>query len=125
MSETPKEKTPIELAKEGAELKCAELKKKYNKEVYPLVFFRPTTKEIFIGFMQEPTRSAKMEAFDTMSAKESITLAGEIILSTSIIKEESHEAFYVQESKYDDVYMGGCVDALAHINVLINSLKKK
>ena len=30
----------------------------------------------------------------------------------------------IDDSRYDDVYMGGCVDSLGHINVLMNSLKK-
>lgn len=124
-----KKETPtvivIDDIKNEATLKAAEISKKIGKTVYPLVFLRPATQEVFVGFIQEPSRAAKMEAFDIMSSKESLSMAGEVILSTSILKEESHEAFYSSESKYDDVYLGGCVDSLGHISVLINSLKKK
>jgi len=115
----------IETAKADAEKKCEELKPEHGT-VYPLVFVRPASEEIFVGFIKEPKRAAKMEAFDILMSKNSIALAGEMILTTSIIKEHSHEAFYlIDDSRYDDVYMGGCVDSLGHINVLMNSLKKK
>jgi hypothetical protein len=123
---TPKTDTiNIDAIKNEATTKAEEISKKINKKVYPLVFMRPDTQEVFVGFIQEPSRNAKMEAFDIMSSKESLSLAGEVILSSSIIKEESHEAFSSLDSKYDDVYMGGCIDSLGHISVLINSLKKK
>lgn len=115
----------IEKANNEAKKKADELAKKLNKNVYPLVFVRPSSREVFVGFIQEPTRAAKMEAFDIMSSKESMSLAGETIIQTSLIKEESHEAFSSDESKYDDVYMSGCIDSLGHVKVLINSLKKK
>lgn len=114
----------VEKTKAEATLKAEELSKKINKNVYPLVFVR-SEKEIYVGFIQEPTRPAKMEAFDVLSAKESMTLAGEVILSTSLMKEESHEAFAVVDSKYDDVYMSACVDCLGHVKALMNVLKKK
>lgn len=125
--ETPNasDETIVEEAKNQATKKAAEIEKKLNKKVYPLVCFRPATKEVFIGYIQEPTRAAKMEAFDIMSAKESLTGAGEIILATSLIKEESHEAFYSLDSKFDDVYMSACIDSISHVQVLINALKKK
>lgn len=126
MNQTPNTavEKAIDKAKKEASVKADELKKKLGKNVYPLVFVR-SEKEIFIGFIQEPTRAAKMEAFDVMSSKESITMAGEVIISTSLIKEESHEAFSSNDSKYDDVYMSACVDSLGHVSALLNVLKKK
>jgi hypothetical protein len=115
----------VEQAKADAEQKCIELKAEHGV-VYPLVFSRPSTEEVFVGFIKEPKRAAKMEAFDILMAKNSMSLAGELVLTTSIIKEHSHEAFYlIEDPRYDDVYMGGCIDSLGHINVLMNSLKKK
>jgi hypothetical protein len=113
-------------AKEKAEKRCIELEAIHKKKVYPLVFVREATQQIFVGFIAEPKRAAKMEALDIMSSKNSVSLAGEAILNTSLIKEESHEAFsLIEDPRYDDVYIGGCIDSLAHVNVLINSLKKK
>lgn len=120
--ETPKVIVIDDIKKEAAE-KAEAIEKKIGKKVYPLVFLRG--EEVFVGFISEPTRAAKMEAFDIMSSKESLSMAGEVILNTSLIKEESHEAFHSTDSKYDDVYLGGCVDSLGHVSVLINSLKKK
>jgi hypothetical protein len=115
----------VEQAKADAEQKCIELKAEHGV-VYPLVFARPSTEEVFVGFIKEPKRAAKMEAFDILMSKNSMVLSGEMILTTSIIKEASHEAFYlIDDSRYDDVYMSGCIDSLGHINVLMNSLKKK
>ncbi|MES2382603.1 MAG: hypothetical protein V4538_16260 [Bacteroidota bacterium] len=112
-------------ARELAEKKAVDLSALHKKNVYPLFFVRPSTKDIFIGYISEPTRAAKMEAFDIMSSKESITLAGEIILATSLLKDESHEAFSSLDSKYDDVFLGGCIDAAGHVKLLLNTLKKK
>lgn len=128
MLETPKEPTFEEVvakAKEEAEKKAESLSKKYQKNVYPIVFVRPVENKVFTGFILEPTRAAKMEAFDIMSSKESLTLAGEVIVSTSLIKEESDPAFYSEDSKFDDVYMSACVDSLGHVSALMNVLKKK
>lgn len=115
----------IKTAKENAEKKCVDLSVKHKKNIYPLVFVRPATQEVFVGFILEPTRAAKMEAFDIMSSKESLSMAGEMILTTSLLKEESHEAFSSIDSKYDDVYMSGCIDSVGHVSVLLNTLKKK
>ncbi len=115
----------VEKAKKDAELKAVSLALELKKNVYPIVTVRPSTKEIFVGFIAEPTRGAKMQAFDIMSSKESITEAGEVILTSSLIKEHSDEAFYSLDSQYDDVFMGACIDSLGHINVLMNTLKKK
>lgn len=130
-----KTKTPLDLmdpftellktAKENAEEKCILLAAKYKKNVYPLVFARASTKEIFVGFLGEPSRAAKMESFDIMSSKESLSMAGEMILTSSLLKEDSHEAFFSLDSKYDDVYMSGCIDSIGHVSVLLNTLKKK
>ncbi len=115
----------ISKAKADAEIKANALADTLKKNVYPIVCVRPASKEIFVGFIQEPSRAAKMEAFDIMSARESLTGAGEIIINSSLLKSESHEAFSSEDSKYDDVFMGACVDALEHIKLLLNSLKKK
>ncbi len=123
------ENTPAVLSdtqEKEVQAKVAELEAKNNgKKVYPIIFVRPGTGEIFVGYILEPSRAAKMEAFDIMSTKDSISLAGEMILSAALIKEESHEAFSSTDSKYDDVVIGACVDCLQHIKVLVNALKKK
>lgn len=110
--------------------KCATLETKLGKKVYPLVYLdtEVTPNKQYVGFIEEPTRAAKMAAFDEMSMKNSLALAGEKIMECALIKEESHKAFdsaYNDVTEYDQVYLAGCISCCSHVKVLTNTFKKK
>ena len=118
------------LTQEQISDKCASLETKLGKKVYPLVYMdtEVTPNKQYVGFIEEPTRAVKMVAFDIMSMKASLALAGEKIMECALIKGESHKAFdssFSDVAEYDQVYLAGCIACCSHVKVLTNTFKKK
>lgn len=119
------------LTQEQISDKCKQLEEARKKKVYPIVFVEDEDTENpkqYVGYIEEPSRQAKMAAFDEMSMKSSLMLAGEKIIECALIKEESHPAFHPENmnvSLYDGVYIAGCLACTVHVKILSNTFKKK
>lgn len=87
-------------------------------KVYPLSFTNGDGHPI-IGFLREPTRSAKLSAMDDMM--KSPSQAGETILNACLLTEHSDPRILTD----DDVYVSATMDCLSILKVYQNDLKKK
>jgi len=103
--------------------KAEALKKQLGKEIYPFVVI--DNRQRFVGFIQEPTLQAKMVAFDKMTMEQSLTLAGEAILESSLVIDESDKAFTSPESRFDNVKLAAYLECTNFVKVLANQYKKK
>lgn len=107
--------------KEDAINTASELEKKYNKKVYPITVDLPN--EVVVGFISEPTLPNKMTAINYL-AQQQIDKAGQVILSTSLIKEESDVRLCMNGGD-DDVFISACLVANSLLNVYAVEIKKK
>jgi hypothetical protein len=87
-------------------------------KVHPLSFTNGDGQQI-IGFLREPTRSAKLSAMDDMM--KSPSQAGETILNACLLVEHSDSRILTD----DDVYVSATMDCLSILKVYQNDLKKK
>lgn len=120
------DKTPEEIiaearakAVEVAEAKAEVLSEKEGKKVTAIVLGDSGE---FVGFIREPKLQAKKAAFDKI-ATESMADAGEVILTTSLITEESSPEFVL--GRNDDVYLSACIACIKLVKVYHNASKKK
>jgi hypothetical protein len=87
-------------------------------KVHPLAFTNGEGQQI-LGFLREPTRSAKLSAMDDMM--KSPSQAGETILNACLLIEHSDPRILSD----DDVYVSATMDCLSILKVYQNDLKKK
>lgn len=105
------------------EEKAKDLTRLHGTTVHPIVL-KGDNGQTHIGFIKEPKRQAKMAAFDRMAMSGSLTEAGEIILNSSLIREES-DPNMGHESTNDKVYIGACLECVHYVQVYVDDYKKK
>ena len=113
--------TILEKAKIDAENTAQELSIKYKKEITPFVFI--INEEPIVGYMQEPDRLSKMRAIDMYEA--SRTQAGDIILRTGLLQDESDKRILNEATENDSIYLGAIDFATKFVKIASEQLKKK
>lgn len=108
-------------AQEQSELKAKELSEKLKVKVYPFLF--KFGEEFIFGYLKEPIRTDKMRAIDTYEI--SRTQAGDIILRTSLIEEESDPRILEEKPEYDPIYLGAISFSIKVVEMCSELLKKK
>jgi len=83
---------------------------------------KATVEEVIVGFMKKPTRAAKMMGMNYI-AKQEIDRAGEVILTSSLIKEVSDPRLS-DVSTDDNVFMSAALICVAEIEVYSAYVKK-
>lgn len=111
----------LEQMQDIVEKKSQELTTKLNKKVMPLLFNHKD--EWIVGYVQQPTRTVVRVAVDKMEKFGKIE-AGDLILQSSLIKEESDIRIISEESEYDGINMGACLEVLNLIDVSLSVVKK-
>ena len=104
-----------------AEAKAAELSVKLKTKVYPFSFF--TGEKFVVGYLREPNRLDKMRAIDLYDI--SRTQAGDHILRTSLIQEESDKEILEENAANDTIYLGAIGYAVNIVKISAEQLKKK
>lgn len=101
--------------------KAAELSKKLGLKVIPMLF--KLNEEFIVGYLKQPTRSTVRIAVDKMEKFGRIE-AGDLLLQTSLIQEESDRRIIDESPLYDGINMGACLEALNLIEVNLSVTKK-
>ena len=104
-----------------SEAKAKELSAKFRVKVYPFSFY--SVDRFIIGYLKEPARLDKMRAIDMF--EQSRTQAGDLILRTSLIIEESDKAILDESPDNDPVYLGAINFAIKRVEIAAEMLKKK
>lgn len=97
------------------------LGKSLGIKVYPIVF-EDENKEQIIGFVKEPTKQAKIAALE-MLAKSTID-AGEIILKSSLITENSNPRLNSVNPSDDNINISACLACAGIVRIYENLIKK-
>jgi hypothetical protein len=113
MTEETQKQDPAEIA--------AELSKKYNTTVQPIVFVKD--EEEIIGFIKTPSRMVKMRCMD--EAVRGTLTAASTLFDAILLIEESDKRFSSGKSEDDDIYFGGALAAFGTIEILVDVFKKK
>lgn len=121
MEELSKEEILIKEATEKATVRAKELTEKLGSEVTPFAFY--AGEEVIIGYMKEPGRLAKMQAIDMY--EQSKTTAGDIILRSGLIQEESDKRILEESAANDKIYLGAINFATKYVVWYGEILKKK
>lgn len=108
-------------ANEQAEAKAKQLSESLKTTVHPFVFFYK--EEFVFGYLKEPARVDKMRSIDMYD--QSRTQAGDIILRTSLIKEESNRRILEESPENDPIYLGAISFAIKVVEIAAELLKKK
>jgi hypothetical protein len=109
--------TPTEITE-----KAAILSKERGRKVYPLVVNGEDNEQI-IGFVEEPKRQAKFAAIDLL-AKEEITRAGEMLLSSTLIKEVSDYRMSSDSEEHDSIVIGAAMACVSLVQTYSGEIKK-
>lgn len=107
-------------AKEAANKKAIELGTSMGCKVHTLIVEKPD--EIVVGYLKEPTLATKMLAVNYLGQKQ-VDLAGDAILMTCLIKEQSDSRFNKPSSE-EDVYVSAVLACNTLINVYGSEIKK-
>lgn len=107
-----------------AQTKADALSLKQGKKVYPIIVTVPDG-EPAIGFIQEPTRQAKMAALDTLASENAATLSGKMIFDASFLPNESDKRFISNDSEHDAIVIGAYVKCNEFIRAYSTEIKKK
>ena len=110
------------LSPTAIEEKAQEISKRIGLKVYPFSFLIDDTDQV-VGYIQEPKRVVKMAALDEMI--KSMTMAGEMILNTSLIKEDSDPRILSEKSEDDSIFISSCLHCVTFLKMYNDELKKK
>lgn len=119
-----KKLTPVEVKKQVTD-RAAELEKKYDCKIHPLLFNSQDDGdgEWIIGFMKEPNRLTKIRVLDkTLTG---MMVASAELLEAIILKEESDPRIMSEAPEYDKYYLGAVMAAQSIIKYSANTFKKK
>lgn len=96
-----------------------------GKRVHAIIVSIPDSDDKIVGYLDEPSRQAKMASFDELATSGSVMSAGEMILKSSIIKEESDPRIYSDASENDAIYLGACLKCNSLAKAYAAEIKKK
>jgi len=114
----------LEAARKEIKVKADQLTLKFGRTVTPFLFVNPKDHNDFIiGFIKDPERLDKMRSFDMYESSRS--QAGDIILRTSLIQEESDARILTENVENDAIYMGAIDFAIKLVALALDHFKKK
>lgn len=105
--------------KSKADDHAKELAQKLNRKVHCIFVDLPD--EVVVGYIQEPMLRNKLAAVNYLGQKQ-VDMAGELILQTSLIKEESDERLIMGND--DDVYVSAVLLCNKLVKVFAGEIKK-
>ena len=100
--------------------KAKELSVKHGVKVTPFVFI--VEGENIIGYLKDPSRMIKMQAIDIR--EQSKTQAGDLILRSALIQEESDKRILEEKPENDAIYLGAIDFAVNTVSIYREILKK-
>lgn len=121
MSESEKQYNALLKQEPEIEKKAQELSLKHNCKVTPFAFIYKG--ENIVGYMKSPGRLVKMQAIDMR--EQSKTQAGDLILRSSLIQEESDKRILEETDETDGIYLGAIDFAINSVTIYQELLKKK
>lgn len=119
-----KEAVYLDQLEKEVEVKRLELKEKFKREVYSYIV-KIKDGDYAISFIQEPQRLTKMRAMDSMNTNGSISSVGDMVLQSSLIKEESDRRVLDLNPEYDSLYLTMINACSELISMYSTVLKKK
>lgn len=112
------------LTPEQIEEKRTELEKKHGKKVYAFSFdIEENGIGQSVGYFLEPERLTKSKCLDLCMVGQ-FNHASEILLTTSIIKEDSDPRILSEDQKYDALYFGYIMKLQEMVKFYTNGVKK-
>lgn len=124
MEEIEQYKIDIESVNAQASEKADELTSRLGVKVTPFVFVNPDNlKDFIVGYIKDPSRLDKMRSFDMYD--QSRSQAGDILLRTSLIHEESDKRILEERPENDAIYLGAINFAVNMVSLFANQFKKK
>lgn len=111
----------LEGLKTEIDTKKLELEQKNKCEIK--VFAFATKDDCVIGYLKDPDRLTKMRAIDMY--EQSRTQAGDIILRSGLIQEESDSRILEEKKENDPFYLGAIDFAVKSVGMYLDVLKKK
>lgn len=108
---------------EEIEAKAQKLSEAMKVKVTPVIFSPDDGVTQVVAYLKEPTRIVKMRALDKMTSMP--VMAGEELLLTCLVKEESDPRILSESSGDDKIYFGACYAALRLVEVSLDQYKKK
>lgn len=115
-------KEQLEAQKPSIYEKANALANTHKVNVAPMAFITEKG-EVVIGYLKEPGRTVKMQAIDT--GNYSKTQAGDLILRSGLIVEESDPRILDEKPENDPIYFGAISFAVTTIEMYYEQLKKK
>lgn len=117
------QQTVLQAAHETAEQLTEEYKLKGVYKVHPIVFHDEKTGEDIVGYVKEPSRSAKMAVMDR-AALGAYSVVEEI-LDSILIKEKSDPRMFSEDQANDSIHMGLVMAVYKLIEFKTNTASKK
>lgn len=106
------------------EEKRLELKEKLKRNVYSYVI-KISDEDYAVAYVKEPERLVKMRVLDMLATQQGMSAAGDMLLSTSLIPEESDKRILSTSSEYDTLYLTMVTNCIELIQVYADVIKKK
>lgn len=103
--------------------KAKELSDKLNTKIIPFIFTIDDGTQI-VGFLKDANRVTKMRVLD-MLAQSKFIFAGELLLTTCLIKEESDPRILSNKQEDDNIYTSACLASAEIAKIYPNEYKKK
>jgi hypothetical protein len=111
----------VKLSKEEIEAKRLALEVNLKSEVHAFELLTKDGDQV-LGFMKEPDRIVKMRAIDI--SMQSFMQAGEILLKSSLIVDESDSRILSENPIHDKIYIGAVMKAQELVSYYVDQLKK-
>lgn len=106
------------------EAKRVELQAKLKKQVYSYMI-SVGENDWAIAYIQEPHRLTKMRVLDMLAMQQGMSEAGQILLESSLIQEESDKRILNENPENDALFLTMITNCIELIKVYSEVLKKK
>lgn len=106
------------------EAKRLELQVKLKKQVYSYMI-QVDDDDWAIAYIQEPHRLTKMRVLDMLAMQQGMSEAGQILLESSLIQEESDKRILNENPENDALFLTMITNCIELIKVYSDVLKKK
>ena len=111
----------IEQINDTVTSKAAELSTKLNLPVIGLCFKH--VDQWIVGYVKKPNRMTVRQAIDRMEKFGKLD-AGDLILQTCLIREESDSRIVDMNPEYDGINNGACLEVLSLVEISLSVIKK-
>lgn len=109
---------------EEVEAKAGQLAEKLQRKVYPILLNISETDQV-VGFVQEPSRQAKIVAIGALMKDQNPVDYGMPILESSLIKEESDPRLYSTNPEHDNIVISAAIICAPIVQLYASEIKKK